>query len=194
MSGIADKIMRRIRAHGRGDRVYHAKDFSALGSSSSIWQALSRLTKDGKLRRIGRGLYDFPRHSKLAKSVVPPNADAIATILGAVAPDDLVAAHGLGLTNAVPVTNAYLTPGPSRKVTVGGVAIQLKHAPSWLLQHRDSTIFRVLQALHWLGSAVTDDTLDKIAKNLTDTMRKDALRANVVGWMRPHLQVLAATT
>ena len=43
--GIADKIMRRTRAKGRGQWVCTAKDFLDFGSHATVGQALSRLAK-----------------------------------------------------------------------------------------------------------------------------------------------------
>ena len=58
MSGIADKILNRVRGHGRGQWVCTPKDFIDLGSRDAVDKALSRLVKQNTLRRIGRGLYD----------------------------------------------------------------------------------------------------------------------------------------
>jgi Family of unknown function (DUF6088) len=68
--------MRRVRAHGRGKWVCTPKDFLDLGNRAAVDQALSRLVKDGLLRRIGRGLYDFPRTSSVLNRPAPPNVDA----------------------------------------------------------------------------------------------------------------------
>ncbi len=56
MTGIADKIMKRVRAKGRGKWVCTPKDFLDLGSRAAVDQALSRLATSGDLRRVGRGL------------------------------------------------------------------------------------------------------------------------------------------
>ena len=59
MSSIADKIMKRVRRHGRGVRVYTPKDFLDLvarsGTRAAVDQALARLARAGTLRRVGRG-------------------------------------------------------------------------------------------------------------------------------------------
>jgi predicted transcriptional regulator of viral defense system len=59
-SGLSRKIMKRVRGHGRGDMVFTWKDFKDLGTRGSIDVALHRLAKVGKLRRVGRGMYDLP--------------------------------------------------------------------------------------------------------------------------------------
>ena len=56
MTTIADKIMKRIRAKGRGKWVCTVRDFLELGGRAAVDQALSRLAKAGNLRRVGRGL------------------------------------------------------------------------------------------------------------------------------------------
>ena len=63
MTRLADRIMKRLRAHGRGRWVCTPKDFLDLGSREAVDQALSRLVRTGRLRRAGRGLYDLPRTS-----------------------------------------------------------------------------------------------------------------------------------
>ena len=40
-------------------------------------RALSRLVASGKLRRLGRGLYDFPRQSGILKGAAPARLDAV---------------------------------------------------------------------------------------------------------------------
>ena len=67
MASVADKIMNRVSDQPTG-WVCTPKDFVDLGSRQAVDQALSRLVKAGKLRRVSRGLYDKPRFSKNFKS------------------------------------------------------------------------------------------------------------------------------
>ena len=94
-------------------------------SRVAVDQALSRLARKGRLRRVGRGLYDLPRTSRLLGCPAPVDLAATIAALarrdGArVMPDGLSAAHQLGLTNAVPAKPCYLTDGTSRAVTIDG--------------------------------------------------------------------------
>ena len=75
MIGIADKIMRKARAHGKGKWICTPRDFLDLGSRAAVDQALTRLVKAGQLRRVGRGLYDLPRFS-VAFEPLPQRIDA----------------------------------------------------------------------------------------------------------------------
>src|SRR3546814_16377608 len=60
MSAVADRIMKRVRGKGCG-WVFTPKQFVDFGTSGSVDMALSRLAHAGDVRRIGRGLSDYPR-------------------------------------------------------------------------------------------------------------------------------------
>ena len=76
MSAMADKIMKRVRAKGRG-WVFTPKHFIDFGTRGSVDMALSRLAQAGEVRRVGRGLYDYPKlHHKLG--ALTPDAEMIA--------------------------------------------------------------------------------------------------------------------
>src|SRR3546814_2872012 len=65
MSAVADRIMKRVRGKGCG-WVFTPKQFVDFGTRGSVDMALSRLAHAGDIRRIRRGLYDYPRpHDKL---------------------------------------------------------------------------------------------------------------------------------
>ena len=87
MSAMADKIMKRVRAKGRGGG-FTPKHFIDFGTLGSVDMALSRLAQAGEIRRIGRGLYDYPRlHDKLG--ALTPDADMIAQAVSAQSGDRL---------------------------------------------------------------------------------------------------------
>jgi Family of unknown function (DUF6088) len=190
MTDIAKKIMKTVRRHGRGNRVYRARDFLHLGSDSAVWQALSRLTKAGEMRRIARGLYDYPRHSKLLDAAVPASTDVVAKSLGAIAKDDIAAANALGVTTAVSVRTAYLTGGPTRMCVVGNRTIELKHAPLWVTKLVGTPALPFVQALNWLGPNVDDVAVDKLRSHVTDDVRRALNGAYVPGRLRKHINEL----
>jgi len=71
MTVLSYNIMKRTRGHGRGLWVLSAKDFLDLGNRAAVDQSLSRLYRDGTLRRVGRGLYDWPRISRVLGRPAP---------------------------------------------------------------------------------------------------------------------------
>src|SRR3546814_13550000 len=65
MSAVADRIMKRVRGKGCG-WVFTPKQFVDLGTRGSVDMAMSRRAHAGDIRRIGRGLSDYPRqHDKI---------------------------------------------------------------------------------------------------------------------------------
>ena len=82
VTSVPDRIMRRARTTGRGG-VFTPSDFLDVAARAAVDQALSRLVKNGKLRRLARGLYDFPKvHAKLG--LLSPTPDDIAQALARV--------------------------------------------------------------------------------------------------------------
>ena len=112
-----DLILKRVRARGRGS-VFTPSDFLDLAGRAAIDQALSRLVKAGQLRRLARGLYDFPKmHPKLGPLSPAPDdvARALAQETGSkVQITGARAANALGLSAQVPAQSVYLTDGPPR--------------------------------------------------------------------------------
>ena len=123
------KVLSHVRGGGRGS-VYVPRDFFDIGSREAVAQALHRLEKRGVLRRLARGVYDFPkRHPSLG--LLSPAADAIAAALAGrdrtrLQPAGAYAANVLGLSEQVPAKAVFLTDGPSRTVKIGPMTIQLR--------------------------------------------------------------------
>jgi hypothetical protein len=183
MTSLIDRIMRRVRAHGRGRWVCTPKDFLDLGKRAAVDQALSRLVKNGSLRRIGRGLYDFPRMSGILNRPAPPDIDtAVATLARRdniqVMPDSIVAANQLGLTNAVPAKAAYITNGSSRTLKVGGRTVQLHRVRQRLMNWANRPAAPFVQALDWLGKTVASAPrmIDTLRTKLSDAIKQDLMK------------------
>ena len=131
VTSVPDRIMKRARASGRGG-VFTPSDFLDVAGRAAVDQALSRLVKGGKLRRLARGLYDFPKvHPKLGPLSPAPDdvAQALARETGSLVQiAGARAANVLGLSAQVPAQSTYLTDGPSRRVVLGKRVVDLRHA------------------------------------------------------------------
>jgi hypothetical protein len=166
MTGIADKIMKRARAHGRGKWACTPRDFLDLGSRAAVDQALTRLVKAGELRRVGRGLYDLPRISRTLNRSAPTSLDSVVAAVARrdnirVMPDGIIAANRLGLTNAVPAKADYVTDGATRTIKVDGWTVRLRHARPNLM--------------NWLGPRAAGDpqTVAVLQRRLPDNVKRD---------------------
>jgi hypothetical protein len=188
--------MKRVRASGRGS-VFTPSDFLTIAARSSVDQALSRLVKGGQLRRLARGLYDFPKvHPKLgALSPAPDDvAKALARETGSqVQIAGARAANALGLSTQVPAQSTYLTDGPSRRVVLGKRVVDLRHASPKHLIAPGSPAGTVVQALRHVGPVRAADVAQVAARRLSANDKK-TLASTVVkapAWMRPTLVSIA---
>jgi len=180
MAVLSDKLMNRVRRHGRGLWVFCAKDFLDLGNRAAVDQALSRLCKSRALRRVGHGLYDWPRISPVLGRPASVDLDAAVAAIARrdglrVMPDGIIAAHRLGLTNAVPSKAVYLTDGGSRSVQVGGRTVRLKHVNPGLMRWAKRSAAPVVSAIMWLGPLLLKDTdmLNRLRQRLPADVKQD---------------------
>ena len=191
---VYDKLRRQIEKCGQGT-VFVTREFLEVGSRAAVDEALSRLAKESVIRRLGRGIYDYPRiHPVLG--LVPADPDQVATALARQTGSRLqsggaAAANALGLSTQVPARPVYLTDGRRRTVQVGGQTIELRHAAPRSLAGAGRIEGTVIQALRHLGPEHIDDrTVEQLRQALTArdkaALRREAL--NAPGWLVPTLQ------
>ena len=130
------------------------KEFLHLGSRAAIDQTLTRLTKQGQLLRISRGVYALPIQGRFGAR--PPTSESVVKAIEAISGEVVVAsgaaeANALGLTTQVPTQEVYLTTGPSRQLYLGNRQIQLKHGTRWQMFLGKRPAGKAIRALLWLG-------------------------------------------
>lgn len=180
MTQVATQIMSRIKAKKDAVTAFTPKDFIDLGSRAAVDQALTRLVKSGSLRRIGRGLYDRPRHSNVLQGDAPPSVDAVAAAVarragGAILKDNLAAANALGLTTAVPSRPVYLASRAVKDILLQGRRIQFGRIGAALMPWVNSDAAPIVQALLWARSSGTP--LDQAAVTIARHASKKAKTA-----------------
>ncbi len=195
-TSVPDRIMKRVRASGRGS-VFTPSDFLAVAARPAVDQALSRLVKGGQLRRLARGLYDFPKlHPKLGPLSPAPDdvAHALARETGSqVQIAGARAANSLGLSTQVPAQSTYLTDGPSRRVVLGKRIVDLRHASPKHLIAPGSPAGTVVQALRHVGPVRAADVAQVAARRLSASDKKTLASTAVQApaWMRSTLVSIA---
>lgn len=137
LQSIDDKILRSLRAK-RSASTISAKHYARYGNALAVGQALSRLAKAGKIRRIRQGLYDLPRpHPVIGQTAPDPMATVRALMEGSSAQwqvSGAYAANLLGLSEQVPGRIVVLTNGSSRQVKLGKLTLVFRRAaPRYLL-------------------------------------------------------------
>jgi hypothetical protein len=165
-----------------------AKSLLHLGTRAATDQALSRLTRQGKLMRAGRGMYVRPIESRFGTRAPSPEKviTETAKLRGeTVAPHGAAAANRLGLTRQVPMRTIYLTSGPSRRLNLGAQSIELEHAPRWQLTNAGRPSGEVVRALAWAGRPQAQEFLARIKQKLPEEVRKEliAYRGALPEWL-----------
>ena len=191
MDTTTKRISQRITGKGRG-WVFTPKDFLDYGSRSSVDQAMSRMARKGKIRRLTRGIYEYPRVSS-PFGVVPPDMKKVAEAVSrnskiTLQVSEAAAANALGLSTQLPTRRVYLTDGSSRTVKVGSKTITFRRATPRKLNGAGKVSGSVFQALNYFGpDGVDNDLLNKLSRSLSRNDKKvlsqDVRYAH--DWMRP---------
>jgi hypothetical protein len=159
---INNKVLSRIYCK-KGGWVFTPVNFLDLGSRAAIDQILGRLARSGTIRRLARGLYDYPRkHPDFGN--IPSNYERIAQALAGrdslkIQPSGAYAANLLGLSDQVPAKVVFLTDGHSRTVKVGKLTIKLKRTTPKNMATAGRISGLVIQALRYLKQRNVDPAI-----------------------------------
>ena len=194
---LAHAITKRIRQHGQ-PWVFTPKDFLDLGTPHAVGMTLLRLVRDGRIRRLARGLYDCPKKHPVLGLLSPP-AEAIAEALAGrngtrIQASGAYAANLLHLSDQVPAKIVYHTDGASRQVRVGRQTIILKQAAPSRLRAHDRMSGLLIQALRYLGKAnITEERVKQLHRLLSPKDRRQLLKdlPSAPVWMHLHLRAIA---
>jgi hypothetical protein len=196
---IDHKISARIYGNGRG-WVFSQKDFADIAKTPTIHWALYELERSGTIRRVLRGLYDYPRHSKLLGEPLPPDLHQVARALARkfgwrIQPGGAAALNLLDLSTQVPARIEYLSDGPNRKYTVGKTEVRFRHQAlkDAGLKMEESVI--LVQGLKELGTKrVSDEVIERMRNWLPPGRRSRVLRdtKGTTDWVYDALKQICA--
>jgi hypothetical protein len=198
LQSIDSRIRKRVSRLG-GEAVFVPSDFLDLGSRRAVDLALHRMVKDGTLRRLARGLYDYPNtHPELG--VLLPSIDSIAKALAGkdrlrLQPTGAYAANLLGLSEQVPARIVFLTDGASRTVTVGPTQITLRRTTPRNMAASGRLSGLVIQAFRHIGqSHMTPERVAYLRKTIPAPERRKMLKDLTLApsWMHPLFHALAS--
>lgn len=194
MQAIDQKILSRFHGRGRG-HVSTQKDFIDLGSRSHIDNAISRLTKNGKLKRIARGLYEYPRVDTILGEL-SPDLDKVAKAMAGregirLQPTGAYAANLLHLSEQVPMKVVFLTDGASKKTNIGNQMIELRKASPKRMQLAGRISGLVFEALREIGKEHIDARIvERLKDTLTLNQKGKVLNdlREAPAWMHPTIR------
>lgn len=194
---IDSRIVASIHGRGRGS-VFVPADFVSIGSREAVDVALHRLARQGTIRRLARGVYDFPKEHPILGPLAP-SAEAIAQALAGrdrtrLQPAGAYAANALGLSEQVPAKAVFLTDGPARTVKIGSTTIQLRRTTPKNMEAAGRLSGLLIQALRELGQdKVTQQRRDHLKRTIPADKRRELLKdlRLAPAWMHPIFRELA---
>jgi hypothetical protein len=197
MKTIDSKLISRIYGGGRGS-VFTPNEFLDIGGRNAVDKGLSRLVMKGTIRRLSRGLYEYPReHAELG--ILLPDIGKVAKALAGkdrirLQPAGAYAANLLGLSEQIPAKVVFLTDGASRTVKVGKQEIQLRRTTPRNMAAAGRLSGLLMQALRHLGELhITPARMDHLKHTLPVMARRQLLKdiSLAPAWMHPIFRQLA---
>jgi hypothetical protein len=181
VQSIDDKVISRIYGHQRC-WTFSKNDFLDIAGDAAIRKALSRLEEKGTIRRVLRGVYDYPRISTLLKEPMGPDLDQLADALARksgwrIQPSENTALNLLGLSTQVPAQSVYLSDGPGKSFEVGNrqLVFKKRRLKESGFKLRESEL--VVQALKAMGKErVNAQVCQKLAEQWTPAFWQKILR------------------
>ncbi len=194
---IDSRIVASIRGRGRGS-VFVPSDFLGIGSREAVDVALHRLARQGTIRRLARGVYDYPKEHPIL-GLLAPSAEAVAEALAGrdrtrIQPAGAYAANTLGLSEQVPAKVVFLTDGPARTVKIGSTTIQLRRTTPKNMEAAGRLSGLLIQALRELGHEhVTRERREQLKRTIPADKRRELLKdlRLAPAWMHPIFRELA---
>jgi hypothetical protein len=195
---IRTKILARIRGHGKG-WVFSSHDFIGDFRRYEVDQTLSSLTEVGVIRRIMRGIYDYPRHSEILKRQVACDLNQVAAALArkfnwTILPEGNTALNALGLSTQIPAKYIYFSSGPNRTYDMDGQPLEFRKKSSRETRLRHPESMLVVHALKTLGEThVTPELIAKLKGRYSATqwhkIKSDT--TTVTGWIYDIIRTMA---
>jgi len=180
LKSIDSQILEAIHVGGHGS-VFVPTDFLDLGSREAVDVVLHRLVRKGTIRRLARGIYDFPEEHPVLGWLQPSPEKIAEALVGRdctrIQPTGAYAANILGLSEEVPAKGVFLTDGPSRTIKIGLTTIQLRRTTAKNMAMGGRLSGLLIQAFRELGKEnVTPERLEHLRRILPADKRLELLK------------------
>ena len=176
MKSIEAKILSTIKNNKVDGYAFSSIDFIGDFSRDSIDKALSTLVKKNKIRRVARGIYDYPEYSDFLNQELSPNIEEVAKALARkfnwrIAISGESALNMMGLSTQVVGRYIYLSDGANRTYDIQGTTLEFKKSSLKNMGFCYDESKLIVQALQALGKEhITKDVIEKIRKYIESTM------------------------
>lgn len=174
------KIRNRILKTNTGT-IFVPSDFKDIAERKTIKMALSRLCEEQIIRRIMRGVYEYPEYNDLLQEFVAPSPDKVAQALArnfgwTIVPCGDTALNLLGLSTQVPNVWSYVSNGAYKTYEFDNVVLKFKHTTNKEITGISYKTALVIQALKTLGNNnINEKIITKLSKSLLDEEKRALL-------------------
>lgn len=190
------KEMRKRIAEAPDGSLFIRSDFKDIADSAAIRQGLSRIVREGVLRRVINGIYEKPKYSELLQEYVAADPNAVAQALArnyhwTIAPCGNTALNLLGLSPQVAAVWSYISDGPYKTYTWDNTKIEFKHRTNREITGLSYMTALVVQALKTLGKdnagpEVIQTLADRLTQEEKNTMLHEA--SEVTDWIYDRIR------
>lgn len=199
MVSIEDKILKRIKSHGRGWAMTNS-DFGDIAKTATIDWSLYRLKDKKLIRPLMRGIYDYPRFSEILQEELAPDMEMVARAIARkfrwnILISGNTALNYLGLSTQIPTRLIYFSDGPSRQYEVAGRILEFKHISFKEARFTNTKSEIVVQALRELGMArITTDVINKMRDFIPASDRNKVLKDTqfTTDWIHDKIKLICA--
>ena len=195
MDSYTKKIFDKIQTHGNGTG-FTASDFTDIADYKAVSKSLERFEDAGVIRRVLRGVYDYPRYSNLLQEYEAPSPLQIAQAIArnynwTIIPSGQIVLNQLGLSTQVAAKWIFISDGPYKNYQIGNIEIQFKHSTNKNIKGMSYKTAMIVQALKELGEMyIQDNVISKLKNFLTseekERLYKETLKTTI--WMRPIIK------
>ena len=162
------KTVSRIKAMEPG--TVFVSDEVDVSDKSVLRVYLSRLVDEGRIIRLGAGVFCKPRQSDYLKTIVPPDIDEIASAIAhaeraRIFPVGEYSLYKLGLSTQGPAIAVYGTDGSARVIRLlDGRTIRFKSVAARNFAYRSAVMQTAVSAMKEIGEkSITDAQVASIA-------------------------------
>lgn len=174
MKSASKQIIDAISLKTPGEIIF-LTDFRGLGTDSAIRTTLSRMSREGKLKRLAQGIYLKPKIDPVLGELLPGPEELAQTIAEKeqirIKPSGAYALNKLGLSTQVPTRLVYITDGKSRQIKLGKTVILFKETTPKKLSMKGKYSSLIIQALGELDlrqvDPITEQKLMELLANET---------------------------
>ena len=167
------KEIENIVSKSNQGKILFVSDFLGYGNYDAVRKILQRLVTKGKLIRISKGIYYYPKIDEILGVLYPTTEDIAKAIAkrdkAKIIPTGAYAQHLLGLSTQIPMNVIFLTDGSARKIKIGNQTILFKKTSPKNLYFGSKLSSLIIQSLKSLKENNINET---VKQKLADIIKQ----------------------